>query len=264
MLALRAAGRSSRSSVVKGSADWLARQQNDDGGFSFATRGGGSFVDETGAALQGARRRRAAAERERRRARSPILRKAQNTGRRLRAVRGLPLQRPVDRLGDPGHRRRRRERPRASGRRGRSPLAFLASLQQADGSYRYSRSSAQTPVWVTAQAIAAVRRKPLPLRPGRAAGAAGALCTPSRLRAPYPRTLQREAEACTAGGRADARPPGPRAARPIAARPRLPAPSARAGLARAARCAAPARRTRRRRRCSPTAAGIARSGERHV
>src|SRR5207247_1535985 len=31
--------------------------------------------------------------------------------------------------------------------------------------FRYSRASAQTPVWVTAQALAAVRRKPLPLHP---------------------------------------------------------------------------------------------------
>jgi hypothetical protein len=49
--------------------------------------------------------------------------------------------------------------------KGRSPLAFLASLRTSDGSYRYSRSSAQTPVWVTAQAIAAVRKKALPLKP---------------------------------------------------------------------------------------------------
>ena len=55
--------------------------------------------------------------------------------------------------------------PARFGRKGRSPLAFLASLRAPDGSYRYSRTSAQTPVWVTAQAIAAVRRKALPLRP---------------------------------------------------------------------------------------------------
>jgi hypothetical protein len=47
----------------------------------------------------------------------------------------------------------------------RSPLAFLTSLRGANGAYRYSRSSTQTPVWVTAQALAAVRGKPLPLRP---------------------------------------------------------------------------------------------------
>ena len=55
--------------------------------------------------------------------------------------------------------------PSRFGQKGRSPLAFLASLRAGDGSYRYSRSSAQTPVWVTAQAIAAVRGKALPLRP---------------------------------------------------------------------------------------------------
>ena len=55
--------------------------------------------------------------------------------------------------------------PARFGSKTRSPLAFLASLRGGNGSYRYSRSSAQTPVWVTAQAIAAVRGKALPLRP---------------------------------------------------------------------------------------------------
>ena len=53
--------------------------------------------------------------------------------------------------------------PASFRRDGRSPLRYLASLQQADGSFRYSRSSAQTPVWVTAQAIAALQRKAFPV-----------------------------------------------------------------------------------------------------
>lgn len=163
VLALRAAGRSAKSPVVKRSADWLARQQNDDGGFSFAMRGGGSFVDETGAALQGL----AAAGRRR----GPVvaralayLRKAQNedggygqtTGYRSNAqstswaIQGIVAA---------------HEDPSRFGRKSRSPLAFLASLRAGNGSYRYSRSSTQTPVWVTAQAIAAVHRKALPLKP---------------------------------------------------------------------------------------------------
>ena len=36
------------------------------------------------------------------------------------------------------------------------------------GKVRYSRTSAQTPVWVTAQALAALARKPFPLAPGAA------------------------------------------------------------------------------------------------
>jgi hypothetical protein len=39
------------------------------------------------------------------------------------------------------------------------------SLQAADGSIRYSRTSAQTPVWVTAQALDGLEGKPFPLPP---------------------------------------------------------------------------------------------------
>jgi prenyltransferase beta subunit len=41
---------------------------------------------------------------------------------------------------------------------------FLATLRRPDGSYRYSRSYATTPVWVTAQVLPALARKPFPLR----------------------------------------------------------------------------------------------------
>ncbi|MEJ7714217.1 MAG: hypothetical protein WKF40_00345 [Thermoleophilaceae bacterium] len=62
------------------------------------------------------------------------------------------------------------------------PLGFLAGLQAADGHIRYSRSSNQTPVWVTAQALTALRKKPFPLavtprarrRPRKAAAASAA------------------------------------------------------------------------------------------
>jgi prenyltransferase beta subunit len=43
-------------------------------------------------------------------------------------------------------------------------FAFLASLRRPDGSYRYSRAYATTPVWVTAQVLPALVKKPLPLR----------------------------------------------------------------------------------------------------
>jgi prenyltransferase beta subunit len=42
-------------------------------------------------------------------------------------------------------------------------IRYLRSLQRGDGSIRYSSASVQTPVWVTAQALAAMRRKALPL-----------------------------------------------------------------------------------------------------
>ena len=47
----------------------------------------------------------------------------------------------------------------------RSPLGYLRSLVTASGAIRYSRTSAQTPVWVTAQALTALAGKPFPLRP---------------------------------------------------------------------------------------------------
>ena len=52
----------------------------------------------------------------------------------------------------------------------RSPIGYLESLSAPDGSVRYSRTSAQTPVWVTAEALAALAGKPFPSRPpdGRA------------------------------------------------------------------------------------------------
>jgi hypothetical protein len=45
-------------------------------------------------------------------------------------------------------------------------FAYLTSLRRADGSYRYSKKYAVTPVWVTAQVLPAVRRTPFPLPRG--------------------------------------------------------------------------------------------------
>jgi hypothetical protein len=46
----------------------------------------------------------------------------------------------------------------------RGALTYLRRLQRADGSFRYSRQYATTPVWVTAQVLPALARKPFPLR----------------------------------------------------------------------------------------------------
>jgi energy-coupling factor transport system substrate-specific component len=48
---------------------------------------------------------------------------------------------------------------------GKSALDYLASRQAADGHYRYSASSDQTPVWVTAEALVAASGDSLPLSP---------------------------------------------------------------------------------------------------
>jgi energy-coupling factor transport system substrate-specific component len=162
IMALRAAGRTARSGVVARSAAWLVGRQGADGGFSLGGSGP-SFVDETGAVLQGL----AAAGRGR--------------GRTVReAVRWLRSVQNLDGgFGQAkGHESNAQSTawavqgivaagagPSSFRRASRTPLAYLASLQQADGSFRYSRSSPQTPVWVTAQVVAALRRKTFPVRP---------------------------------------------------------------------------------------------------
>ena len=161
IMSLRASGRSTGSAAVRRAGAWLARQQNSDGGFSYATRGGGSFVDETGAALQGL----AAAGRRRTR----VVDRASHTcaARRTRTAGSARPRGLAPTPSRPRGRCRAWSRPGARPHRsvadGRSPLAYLTSLQQPDGSFRYSRSSTQTPVWVTVQAIAALERKAFPV-----------------------------------------------------------------------------------------------------
>jgi energy-coupling factor transport system substrate-specific component len=46
----------------------------------------------------------------------------------------------------------------------RDALGYLGALREPDGHYRYSASSDQTPVWVTAQALLAVERQAFPLQ----------------------------------------------------------------------------------------------------
>jgi hypothetical protein len=52
----------------------------------------------------------------------------------------------------------------AGARPGPAAYRYLARMRRADGSYRYSARYVTTPVWVTSQALAALARKPLPLR----------------------------------------------------------------------------------------------------
>ena len=44
----------------------------------------------------------------------------------------------------------------------RGALAYLRNLRRADGSFRYSRRYVTTPVWVTAQVLPALHRRPFP------------------------------------------------------------------------------------------------------
>ena len=163
IMAWRASGVPSGDRNLVRAARWLLRQQNADGGWNVARRGGASGVDDTSYAIQALR----AVGRGRSRAAS---RGATFLVRRQNADGGFPLGRSgpsnaqstayaVQGLVAAGRRLPRRG--------GRTPLRYLATLTEPSGRVRYSRTSAQTPVWVTAQVLAAMARKPFPLRPVR-------------------------------------------------------------------------------------------------
>jgi hypothetical protein len=160
VLALRAAGTGPPAATL----GWLTRQQDADGGFNFAARGGQSDPDDTGAALEAlSLSRGSAAARARSRAVGYLRRQqdadggfaslpgaGSNAQSTAFAVQGL-LAAGVD--------------PSSVRRRGASPLDYLRSLIAADGHVRYSRGTDQTPVWVTAEALMALDGKALPLVP---------------------------------------------------------------------------------------------------
>jgi hypothetical protein len=152
VLALRAAGQPAGASTIA----WLLASQNEDGGFGLV-RGGVSDVDLTGVVLE---------------ALAVVGRSS-----------GAAAQRAVTYLGtqqndDGGFGQRGGDGSNAQSTAyvvqgltavggGSSMVAFanryLVGLQRSDGSIAYSSTSRQTPVWVTAQALMALRRAPLPL-----------------------------------------------------------------------------------------------------
>ena len=162
ILGLRAAGRKPSDRAIRRAADWIVSEANDDGGFNFAGRGGPSGIDDTGAALQAlaaaGRRRTTTVKRA---VRFVVRNQASDGGFALipgGASNAQSTAWAVQGLLAAG-------RDPAKVRRGgsRDPMTYLRSLTAEDGEVRYSRTSRQTPVWVTAQAVAALSRKTLPL-----------------------------------------------------------------------------------------------------
>ncbi len=104
-------------------------------------------------------------------------------------------------MGDPGARSRPAgdiERVRRTGEAAR-PLGYLESLVAPDGSVRYSRTGAQTPVWVTAQAMTALAEKPLPIAPVSAVRAGPARSPGREVSPPEPRPADRAITGLQAG-----------------------------------------------------------------
>jgi hypothetical protein len=160
VLALRSAAVTPPARMI----DWLLRQQDRDGGFNFAGAGATSDVDDTGGVLEALAGAGPKAARTLRRA-VAFIRAQQDrdggfpasggAGSNAQST-GWAIQGLVATGVDPGGLHRGGAR---------SPLTYLRSLIAPDGHVRYSRSTDQTPVWVTAQALMALAGKPLPLVP---------------------------------------------------------------------------------------------------
>lgn len=165
VLALRAGGRSARDGTVRDAGRWIARQQNRDGGFNFAGRGGPSGIDDTAAAVQALALsgQRTAARRG-----GVFLARRQNPDGGYPLTPGGASNAQSTAWAIQGLRAAGRN-PNAQHLRGaRNPTSFLRSLTTRSGGVRYSRTSAQTPIWVTAQALTGLAIRPFPIRaPGR-------------------------------------------------------------------------------------------------
>jgi energy-coupling factor transport system substrate-specific component len=237
-LALKATG--SGPKALRGAGRWIAGQANPDGGFNFAGKGGPSGIDDTGAAIQGL----VAAGRKRTK---PVARAARFLVKRQNGDGGFPLV--------PGGESNAQStawaiqgllaagRDPAKVRRSRDPLAYLRSLTSSSGEVRYSRTSRQTPVWVTAQAVMALARKSLPLKPvmrarrstaaAPAAPAAAATATPASggsgaARRPAARASAPKAAASRSAAKATGATAAPATAAPVTPQQLLAGAAARA------------------------------------
>ena len=190
VLALRAGGRPPSDAAIRKAARWLVNEQNRDGGWSFAGKGGQSGIDDTAAVVQAL----AAANRPKTGA---IKRGASFIAAKQNLDGGFPLT-----PGDPSNAQSTawaiqallaagRDPDTVKRKGSRSPLGYLRSLVAADGSVRYSRTSRQSPVWVTAQALTALARKPFPIDPVPARKPARKAAAPTPKPAPEPQAKPR-------------------------------------------------------------------------
>jgi energy-coupling factor transport system substrate-specific component len=161
VLAFRAAGVAPPPSAVP----WLLGQQDGDGGFNFATRGGLSDVDDTGAALEALAGVGGSAASHARARAVAYIRGQQDRDGGFPSMPGAGSNAQSTAFGVQGLLAVAVD-PASLHRRGApSPFDYLRSLISADGHVRYSRSDNQTPVWVTAEALMALDGKPLPIAP---------------------------------------------------------------------------------------------------
>jgi energy-coupling factor transport system substrate-specific component len=155
VIALRAAG---ANGGVGPSLDWLRKVQNDDGGWGDVP-GSPSTADGTGAVLQALSPGSKAAQRG-----LSYLRRVQRPGGGFplggnSAVNSQSTAWAIQGILAAGG------APDSYRRGGASAPDYLSARQKPDGHYSYSKSSDQTPVWVTAQVLVAAAGKTLPVSP---------------------------------------------------------------------------------------------------
>ena len=151
VIALRATGRPAGTSVR-----YLLRAQRRNGGWSWHPRGAPDSND-TAAAVQALRAAGVSPK-------SPTIRKALRYLRRAQRQDG-GFQLTPGRAADAQSTAWAIQAFIAAGKDpGSAAWSYLGQIRQPDGSYRYSKRYAATPVWVTSQVLPALARKPYPLR----------------------------------------------------------------------------------------------------
>jgi hypothetical protein len=148
--------------AIQAAADWLIAQQNDDGGWAWSVRGSDSEADLTGAAIQ-ALRAAGRADTVAERAGLEYLHEIQDPDGGFPEFAGEPESNvastawAVQGIWAAG------QDPETWLVGGREPLAFLASLQQADGRLRWKASQDLNGVWMTAYAAPAFAGQTWPI-----------------------------------------------------------------------------------------------------
>ena len=159
VLALRSAG----VAPPAASLAWLVRQQDSDGGFNFATRGGLSDVDDTGATLEALAGAGGSAAARARTLAVAYIRRQQDRDGGFPGMPGAGSNAQSTAFGVQGLLAAGVD-PSSLHRKGApSPLDYLRSLIAGDGHIRYARGSDETPTWVTGEALMALEGKALPV-----------------------------------------------------------------------------------------------------
>jgi hypothetical protein len=152
VLALRTARKPAPASSVR----FLKRKQAGSGGWSWYS-GGQADSNDTAAAIQALRSAGVPSSSTTIRRGHAFLRRLQNTNGGFELTSGRGSDAPSTAWAIQAF-------VSAGKKPGAAAFRYLRRLQRPDGSYRYSRAYVSAPTWTTAQVVAALSRRPFPLR----------------------------------------------------------------------------------------------------